>query len=116
MAQPLASPAAEPLAGRESHSPRRRLSNGRAPLILYPPSNPDEPFVVDAQDFGSGKCTPFVNLDTEEGRLTTFRTRWRVTSDGGHVSFPERRLKPLTPIMLAKAGFLYCPDTLHTDR
>ena len=86
------------------------------PEVIRPPSNPDELFVVDARDFGAGKCTPFVDLDTEAGRLATFRTRWRVTSDGGYVSFPERRLKPLTPKMLAKAGFLYCPDATHTDR
>ena len=86
------------------------------PEVIRPPSNPDELFVVDAQDFGAGKCTPFVDLDTEAGRMATFRTRWRVTSDGGYVSFPERRLKPLTPKMLAQAGFLYCPDALHTDR
>lgn len=86
------------------------------PEVIRPPSNPDELFIVDAQDFGAGKCTPFVDLDTEAGRLATFRTRWRVTSDGGYVSFPERRLKPLTPKMLAQAGFLYCPDAMHTDR
>jgi len=55
-------------------------------------------------------------MRTRTGRLATFRTRWRVTSEGGHVSFPERRLRPLTPKMLALAGFLYCPDAMHTDR
>ena len=86
------------------------------PLVVHPPSNPEEPFVVDALDFAAGRCTPFVDLDTVAGRLATFRTRWRVTSDGVVVSFPERRLRPLNPKMLAKAGFLYCPDAQHTDR
>ena len=86
------------------------------PLVVHPPSNPEEPFVVDAFDFAAGRCTPFVDLDTVAGRLATFRTRWRVTSDGGIVSFPERRLRPLNPKMLATAGFLYCPDAQHTDR
>jgi hypothetical protein len=100
------SPAARPLS----------RGGGSPALVVHPPSNPNEQFVVDAADFASGRCTPFVDLDTEEGRLATFRTRWRVTSEGGHVSFPERRLKPLTPKMLAKAGFLYCPDAQHADR
>ena len=106
--------------GVSTTPPQRRLSDlhdgASPPSVMRPPSNPREPFVVDAADFSAGKCTPFVNLDTEAGRLATFRTRWRVTSDGGLVSFPERRLKPLTPAMLAKAGFLYCPDAAHADR
>ncbi|MGB1591334.1 MAG: baculoviral IAP repeat-containing protein, partial [Promethearchaeia archaeon] len=106
--------------GVSTTPPQRRLSDlhdgASPPSVMRPPSNPREPFVVDAADFSAGKCTPFVNLGTEAGRLATFRTRWRVTSDGGLVSFPERRLKPLTPAMLAKAGFLYCPDAAHADR
>jgi len=82
---------------------------------VHPPCSP-ELSVVDAADFAAGRCTPFVDLDTEDGRLATFRSKWRVSSHGVHVSFPKQRLKPLTPKMLAKAGFLYCPDDKHADR
>jgi len=58
---------------------------GVKPLVMCPPSNPEESFVVNVQDIACGLCTPFIEIDTEPGRLATFRARWRVTSNGGYV-------------------------------
>jgi len=53
--------------GKEAQPQEAQSKWEKKPLVVQPPSNPAEAFVVDAADFASGKVTPFVDLDTEEG-------------------------------------------------
>jgi len=60
--------------GKEAQPQEAQSRGEKKPLVVRPPSNPAEAFVVDAADFASGKVTPFVDLDTEEGTCVPVST------------------------------------------